>query len=59
MKYWFLIFSGLALASAPAYSHISEMFERSGTLIAAFAPGAETLFNEEQYEPAIIALAEK
>jgi len=58
MKFWFLVFSGLALASAPAYSHISQMLERSGTLVTAFAPGAEPLFDEEEYEPEMIALAE-
>jgi len=58
MKYALFTAAALAIASAPAYSKISEIFDRSGSLVAAFAPGAEPLFDEEHFEPTVIALAE-
>jgi len=58
MKYAFFTAAALAIASAPAYSHISKIFDRSGSLVTAFAPGAEPLFDEERYEPTVIALAD-
>jgi len=58
MKYALFIAAAIAIASAPGYSQISEIFNRSGSLVTVFAPGAEPLFDEERYEPTVIALAE-
>jgi len=58
MKYVLFTAAAIALASAPSYSRIAEMLDRSGSLVTVFAPGAEPLFDEERYEPTVIALAE-
>jgi len=58
MKHALLFAAAVALASAPAYSRISAMVDRSGTLVTVFAPGAEPLFDDERFEPTVMALAD-
>ncbi len=59
MKFALFTAAALALASAPTYSQITNLFNENATLISAFAPGTAALVSKDRAEkqPAVIALA--
>ncbi len=60
MKYILFTAAVLAFASGPAYSRMSDLFDRNIVLISAFAPGTAALFTDdaEKKKPSVIALAD-
>lgn len=58
MKFALFTAAILAIASAPAYSGLTILFEDNGTLVSALAPGAAPLFEQPTNAATVIALAD-